>query len=307
MIKALLDLVCSYLDPDTYKTLIQINPNQFTQLLKIKRNYEDAIPEIMRTNIIRNGITLKYSMMILFSEIENLKHNLDFTNIKPIYNKIKYLIEDWYIFRIENLIDEYKKVDQDLFKYFIVNINGSIIQLSFKTYHTYQIFTYSGGIYHSQQSDDIKESMATGEMMINIKKILNHKLSTEKQISDIRQYLETVNLEKLQEIKYAILLILDKQPDKINELLEFLNRSDLQIFEDPNTIKEINDEIIDGKNYRNRKLFQFSDIVNKKLFDISDNREYLQDSCILCIYNIIETVDQFLRIFDTYYKLYSHS
>jgi len=315
MIKDLLDLVCSYLDPDTYKILAKSNPKRFTQLHKIKKNYEDNMLEITRTNIMRNSVILKCSMMTLFDEIEILKHNLDFTNIQPICSKIKSLIQDWFMFRIEDLIEEYKKVDIEIIKDFRVYLNKHNIQFTYHIYYEaegfYTLLNYNNDFYANYtQLDNGKEIMSMGDMLINIKNILNNTLSAENQILKIKTYLGSINFtnEEFEEMKTTLLLKFDNENsvDKLTELKNHINSQDLQIFEDPNTIIELNNEIINAQVYKNQKLFQFSDTIDKNLLDVPNNVK-LPKSCILSIYNIMETADQFLRISNLYSELSNKS
>jgi len=160
MIQDLENIIVSYLDPDSYKTLQQYNPKKYNKLHQIKTEYEKIIPDVTKLNVFNTGVILKTSMVILFSEIIETKSD----NVK---DQIYGLIFDWFNSSVRDLIKEYKSVDLEPISYYEAFVDNNDLQIKYMTENSSEFYNLSFG-------DNVIRNHQTFKSINSVHSIINH-------------------------------------------------------------------------------------------------------------------------------------
>jgi hypothetical protein len=306
MIPDLERLVISYLDPHSFKVIIQWKPRYIIDFQKIKDQYKLRIPEIMKDRIIETGVILKTSLTILYSESMEIPDSQKY----QIYSKIKMLIKDWTQFRMEELISEYKIVDEEYFSNYSFCFENSVyFNYIFKSESAPNSMRIHRDLICTKvEFDDAKEIK---EIFIILKKLRDivkeHDILA---IEHIKTYIQSLAIfqKKTNNITYLYALLQEiEQEIKLQNIEVFEKlKLDFESGELSHIILEFDNSNLFHKSQKFLKLkfFDFTD-SDQDLNIIKINGEDVKIDILppifKSIYNIIEITNKFLILY-RYYK-----
>lgn len=271
MIKELQHIVTLYLDPTTYRTLNQYKPKKYNKLQYIIENYELAIPELTKFEIMKSGIKLKLTIVDSFNTI------LNNTNIiQKCCFECRNLINNWYNCRIKDLFAKYNKLNYDCIDLTIYRGQVNIILKNKFNEKIKHIISYPNNEIEDFQVYETKNSVIILQQ--------KHKeLSKQEFINYLPIFYRRENIS---------------EADIYGAYAYVANLNFLETKEDEKTYNI-------SKKYYDTTLFNFVEYDTSLISMTNVDKSQIPNNFLQSLYYIMQTVDQFYRIVKSYERMLS--
>lgn len=297
MIQDLQHIVTLYLDPDSYKTLNLYKPKKYNKLLKVKESYKNVIPYLLRNYILSSSSDTKLS--IIWEYDNALRQNKD--TIYVVRN-CNIMIQNWIRNTLYYLKSQYIKTDKEILQGFGTCVNETELSLSYIEKQKPYTLLFAGKAEYFDS--DVANELGIVPLLYKIKKCVVDKnygsikdiLDSAVDASTQMHLFKNVIYENLHRIKIIF---------ELQIVVGFLDRTFWKFWNEnihPEIPEHYTKMLIVDK-YFNLRMFKFEP-YDPEILPYQNNVKDIEidNTAMQCIYDIMCTADQLLRVNVMYSK-----